>query len=301
MSQLTKLIQSLRQPLAIEPLFLQQFVGVIGRKLAGERFSGADLHAELGIQAAAGRREASGPPHLAVIPIQGVVARHAHSMGASTKDIAASTRAAVNARGVDGILYLVDSPGGTVGDVPETADVIREAGKVKPTLAMIDGLGASAGYWLAAAANEVWTPMSSDGVGSIGVYTLHEDWSENLAKEGVKVSAISAGKYKTEGAPWQEMSTETRDFLQAQVDEAYTWFVKDVARFRGDSQTNVRNGYGEGRVLGAEDALKAKLIDRIGGIDEALGRLESQANRRRGPKASVLRERLALDSARLTA
>lgn len=294
MSDLVHLLQSLRGPLAVEPAFGRAFAGIVAQHLRGTRFSGADLHAALGVAAPSERAETPAPPTIAVIPIRGVIARHAHSMGASTEDIVRATRAAVNSRHVDAILYVVDSPGGTVGGVPEAADEIHAAGQVKPTMAYVDGLSASAGYWLSAAAREVMASRSADGVGSIGVYTIHQDLSKALEQDGVAVTPISAGKFKLEAAPWEPLTDEAREFLQAQVDEAYGWFTAAVATYRADTPANVRNGYGEGRVLGAKDAKAANLIDRVGTLDDAIARLASKVGKRGGRRAQVERERLAL-------
>lgn len=294
MSDLVHLLQSLQGPLAVDPRFGRAFADVLAQHLRGRAFSGADLHAALGIPKAATPAESPAPPQIAVIPIRGVVARHAHSLGASAEDISRATRAALNSRHVDAILYLVDSPGGTVGGVPEAADEIFAAGEQKPTLAYVDGLSASAGYWLAAAAREVWAPKSADGIGSIGVYTIHQDLSKALEQDGVTVTPISAGKYKLEGAPWEPLADDARAFLQASVDEAYGWFTKAVATYRNDTPANVRNGYGEGRVLGAADAKAANLIDKVGTLDDAVARLASKVGKRRGRRAQVERERLAL-------
>lgn len=303
-SQLTHFLQSLSKPLAVEPGFGAIMARLlVGKMLRGDALTGEVLHAELGVpsrerQAASlsERQQRAASARIAVIPIVGVVAQRAHSMGASTDQIGAMVDAAVADSRVDAILFDVDSPGGTIYGVPETAAKIREAAAVKPSLAIANSLSASAGYWLAAAAGEVWTTPTGD-VGSIGVYTIHQDIRGMLEAEGVKVTAIAAGKYKLEGAPWAELTPEAEAHLQAGVDEAYGWFVRDVAAFRGDSRANVRSGYGEGRVLGAAQALEAKLVDRIGTFEEAVARLSQQVQAsRRGKRADTLRRRMALDT-----
>jgi len=71
------------------------------------------------------------------------------------------------------------------------------------------------------------------------------------------------------------------------VEEAYNWFVRDVARFRNATQEAVRNGYGEGRVLTADAAVKAGLADRIGTLEETVARLASGAKARRGAQVGA--------------
>ena len=288
------------QPLVMERRTLEALVDVFRRKLAGASFTGEQLHAELGVAAPRTRspREGAG---IAVIPIQGVFTQHpSFSLGTSTDEIGQALNVALASNQVDAILLDVDSPGGTIGGVPELADKIAAARQQKPIVAFANGLMASAAYWLSAAASEVVVTPSGE-VGSIGVYMLHEDWSRNLAQEGVTVTAISAGKYKTEGAPWEPLNAEAEAHMRAMVDEAYGWFVKAVADGRHDSQANVRAGYGEGRVLGAKEALRAKLVDRVATYDETVQRLATRVTRanRRGASADVLGRRLALDTENL--
>lgn len=298
---LTQLLQALSAPLLLEPAMGAKLVSVFGRKLLhGESFDGARLHTELGIASPGSRQSVARDAKIAVIPIVGIIAQRAQSLGTSTDEIGAMVDRAVADTDVIGILYDVDSPGGTVPGVPETAMRIREAAKVKASLALSNGLAASAGFWLAAAAGEVWQTKSGDGVGSIGVWTAHEDWSKFLEQEGVDITLISAGKYKTEGNPWEPLSPEAKAFLRGRVDEVYDWFTADVAQDRGDTPANVRAGYGEGRVLSGKAAVKAGLANKIGTFEEAVERLVAKAKpKRSGPKVAVLREQLALDAARL--
>lgn len=299
MKQIPQLVHALSaQPLVIERRTLTTLVDLFRRKLSGASFNGAELHAELGIATPPTIKPSREAGAIAVIKIRGMITQHpVMSLGTSTDEIGAALNAALANDKVDAILLDVDSPGGTIGGIPELADRIAAARDVKPIVAFANGLMASAAYWLGSQAAEVVATPSGD-VGSIGVYMLHEDWSQHLEREGIAITAISAGKYKTEGAPWEPLSAEAEDHFRARVEEAYGWFIKAVARGRGDSQANVRSGYGEGRVLGAAQALKAGLVDRVATFEETVGRLAAKVQRstKRGPGADLLRRRLALDS-----
>jgi ClpP class serine protease len=118
--------------------------------------------------------------------------------------------------------------------------------------------------------------MPSGSVGSIGVFAAHEDLSAALEKEGIKMTLISAGKYKVAGNPFEKLSDEERAEVQARVNDAYGQFVKDVARGRETTPAAVRSGYGEGRMLEAKAAKAAGMIDRIATMDETLARLTAR-------------------------
>lgn len=214
---------------------------------------------------------------VAVLPIFGTIAPRmnlltAASGGASIEGLTKDFRSLMADPNISAIVLDIDSPGGSVEGVDEFASEIFEARGKKKIVAQANYLAASAAYWLGSAASEfVASPSAS--VGSIGVFAMHTDYSEAYAKAGVKPTIISAGKYKTEGNDAQPLSDDARSFVQARVDEFYGMFVKAVARNRGESMKAVKEGYGQGRVLGAQAAKDAGMVDRVATLDETLGRL----------------------------
>lgn len=192
--------------------------------------------------------------------------------GTSVQKLTAQFRQAISDPGVKAIVLDVDSPGGGVSGVFELADEIREARGRKKIVGVANSLAASAAYAICAAASEV-VVAPSGMIGSIGVFSAHEDHSKELEKLGVAITYVKAGKYKTEGAETEPLGEEARAYMQSQVDDFFDTFVRSVAQSRNDSQTNVRNGYGQGRVLTAAKGLKSNLANRIGTLDEVLLRL----------------------------
>jgi signal peptide peptidase SppA len=290
-----EILRALSGPLLLEPSFGRLLSSVLARKLGGQSFDGGRLHAELNV-AMPGQRQTPKSKNIAVIPVYGMISQHAMSMGAGIDALAAQRERALADPNVDAILWDFDSPGGTINGVPEEADKIREAGQIKPTAAIANGMAGSAAYWLASAANEVWVTKSGDGAGSIGVYTIHKDLTAALEAEGVKVTAISAGKYKLEGADFIPLSDEYRAFLEERVAEAYGWFTKDVATYRGATVAQVKGGFGEGRMLRGKAAVDAGLADRVGSIEDALARLARRKAPKTGMSAAYRERQLTLDA-----
>lgn len=221
---------------------------------------------------------ASAPGAVAVLTLRGLVTPRGTIIdelcggGGGLETFQANLSEAVASDDVASILIDIDSPGGLVDLVPETAALIREARGVKPVVAISNTLSASAAYWLASQADEiVVTP--SGFVGSIGVYMAHEDWSGHQEKTGRKTTLVSAGRFKTEGNPFEPLSDEARAAMQSEVDELYDMFVEDVAAGRGVAAQVVRTGYGEGRVLTARRAVSAGLADRIATADEVIAEM----------------------------
>jgi signal peptide peptidase SppA len=193
--------------------------------------------------------------------------------GGTTFDaLTEQVQAAVADPNVKTIFFDVDSPGGNVAGASEFAREVLRARTIKPVIAHANHMMASAAYWAMSGATEIVGSPSSL-VGSIGVYAIHNDISEALAQMGVKRSVISAGKYKAEGADGGPLSDGALAHVQGLVDGSYGRFVGDVAKGRGIRPSDVRDGYGQGRTLSADQALDARLIDRIATSQETLARV----------------------------
>jgi|ERR1700733_4135959 len=158
---------------------------------------------------------------------------------------------------------VIDSPGGSVLGLPETADVIHAANKVKPVRAFITGIAASAAYWLASQASTI-TVTPSGEVGSVGVLDLHADISKMLEDQGVKLTAVTAGPYKTERAPFAPLSDDAKAHMQTGVNAWYADFLSAVRRGRG-ARVRPDSNFGGGRMMGSYDAQVTGLVDFVSG------------------------------------
>lgn len=178
---------------------------------------------------------------------------------------------------IGAIVLHVDSPGGQSFGVEETATKIYNARGTKPIYSIADSVAASAAYWLATSADTlICTPGGI--VGSVGVYVMHIDQSKALEMEGVKVTMVSAGKYKTELSPFGPLSAEAIDNQQKYVDVLHDKFVNALKRNRNTTVDHVRTNYGQGRTMMAGDALANGMCDRIMSMEELMSRLTGGAS-----------------------
>lgn len=266
-------------PWAILPATLTAIVDLIALRVRGDRLSEEEVQARIG--AGPPRKDLQRAGAVAVIPIYGVITPKADvfsqmSGGTSVDRIQTMFRDAMGDSSVQALVLDVDSPGGQVDLIPELAAEMRAARGTKPVVAVANTLAASAAYWLAAQADEVVvTPSGS--VGSVGVFAAHDDISAMQEKLGVKTTLISAGKFKTEGNPFQPLDAEALAHIQSLVDEAYGMFVNDLAKGRRVSVDTVRQGFGQGRVLRAKNALEAGMIDRIDTLEATVKRFTRPA------------------------
>lgn len=269
-------------PWAIQPEKLDAIVGFLLLRASGGAASEETL-AEIRAnrQEMSARRNSApvaGGGSVAVLPLYGLISHRAGMVGdmsapegTSTEKFGAQFRQAVADPGVKAIVIDVDSPGGTVDGVPELAAEIFEARDKKPITAVANSLMASAAYWIGCAAGDLAVSPSAV-VGSVGVYTAHQDESKYLENAGVKTTLISAGKYKTEANPYEPLGDEARAAMQQMVNDYYSLFVKAVAKGRGVNADAVRGGFGEGRVVTAQQAVKLGMADRVATLDQVLSK-----------------------------
>jgi signal peptide peptidase SppA len=275
-------------PWAILPATLAAIVDLIALRVRGERLSEEEVQARIG--AGPPRRNAQRAGAVAVLPIYGVITPKADvftqmSGGTSVDRIQAMFREAMADDTVSALVLDVDSPGGQVDLIPELAAEMRAARGSKPVVAVANTLAASAAYWLAAQADEVVvTPSGS--VGSVGVFAAHDDISAMQEKLGVKTTLISAGKFKTEGNPFEPLDEEARAHIQSLVDEAYGMFVGDLAKGRRVSVETVRGEFGQGRLVTAKNALSSGMVDRVDTLEATVKRFMRPA-RPNGQRAAA--------------
>ena len=261
-------------PWAILPAKLAALEDVVIRHVSGEKLSAEEVQAAIhGAQRPADRRVNT----VAVLPLFGTIFPRANMMtdmsgATSAERFGQQFASLVDDPAISAIVLDVDSPGGQVSGVQELSQMIFDARGKKPIIAVANHCMASAAYWIGTSADEVVVTPSGE-VGSIGVFTVHEDMSAALEKAGLKVTFISAGKYKVEGNPYEPLGDEAKAAIQESVSETYNDFLDAVARNRGVSASDVRVGYGEGRMLSARQAVKAGMADRIATLDETINRL----------------------------
>lgn len=170
---------------------------------------------------------------------------------------------------VRAVVLRVDSPGGTVSGsdrIWREVGLVRDRGK--PVVASMGGLAASGGYYVAAAADQVYAEPTTL-TGSIGVILEVPVIEGLLEKLGVEFQTIKTGRWKDSPSLFRPMSDEERGRWNRLIDDAYQRFVRVVAQGRGLPLARVLP-VADGRVLTASEALDARLVDAIGYQDDAI-------------------------------
>ncbi|TAK45256.1 MAG: signal peptide peptidase SppA [Betaproteobacteria bacterium] len=276
---MSKLLDIVNAPWALEPAKLEQLVAIYCGHLRGEK---VDLQA---IEAQLGRPLANEPQTyeivdgVAILPMEGMLAKRMNlfskvSGGTSTELLGRELRKAQEDPRVHAMILAIDSPGGQVDGTQALADQVfglRASGK--PVVALADGAMTSGAYWIGSAAAEIYIAGDTVITGSIGVATQHVDVSRNNEKWGITVTDIYAGKYKRIASENKPLSEEGRAHIQALVDKMYGVFVDQVARHRGTEADTVLKNMAEGRLFVGREAIAAGLVDGVSTLDQLIADL----------------------------
>lgn len=282
------------EPWAILPESLAVVVEIVTRHFSGDKLDPDEVQMRIhGAKRPDDRVVAAGPgmipsnpgiKSVAVLPLFGTIFPRANMMtqvsGATSAEMYGKKfDQLVNDPEIGAIVLDVDSPGGQASGIEELSQKIYDARGRKPVVAVANHTMASGAYWIGTAADELVISPSGE-VGSIGVIAMHEDISAALEQEGIKVTLLREGKYKGEGNPYEPLSEETRAAFQSRMAEIYDTFVNAVARNRGVEADAVRNGFGEGRMVGASQAVEMGMADQVATLDETIARLFQGGARR---------------------
>lgn len=169
---------------------------------------------------------------------------------------------------VKAIVLRIDSPGGSA----LTSDLIwREieiTKKAKPVIVSMGNLAASGGYYIACNANKIFAENSTI-TGSIGVFGVLPNFSQITNKYGINSELVETHKNASGYSPFEPLDADFRNFTQEGVENIYKTFVTRVATGRKMTFAQV-DAIAQGRVWAGSDALKLGLVDKIGGMDDAL-------------------------------
>ncbi len=207
---------------------------------------------------------------VAIVQLHGTMMKQQSSFGQSTSTVFArrQIRSAARRKDIQAILYHIDSPGGTVAGTNDLADDMFDARQRKPTAAFIEDLGASAAYWAASQAGQVFMNPSGSA-GAIGTFAVIYDMSRAAKNDGFETHVIKAGRFKGLGTPGSEITPEQLEMLQERVDQLNEFFIQSVARGRGMSLNQVRE-LADGRVHIGQAAVKLGLVDDLKSLEQAI-------------------------------
>lgn len=199
-----------------------------------------------------------------ILPFRGLVDE---PLITTPSDVESFIKTAENEPGITGIIFEINSPGGTPVASERIAEVIRNT--ELPVVAVVGDVAASGGYLAAAAADHIIASPMSD-VGSIGVNMSYVENSKQNEEEGLTYVQLTSAEFKDAGSPDRPITDAERAMFQADLDSVHDAFVSLVATYRNLDIGTVE-ALANGASMPGTRALESKLIDSLGGFAEARG------------------------------
>ena len=208
-----------------------------------------------------GKATASAKRHTALVRVEGLIAS---STEASAKNLIGALRIAFKDNNTVGVILQINSPGGSpvqAGEIYDEIWKLREQYPKIPVHAVVSDVCASGGYYIAAAAQNIYANQASI-VGSIGVRMDSFGFTEAIAKLGVERRAYAAGVNKDFLDPFKPVNPDEVQHLQGMLDAIHQQFIAAVKKGRGErlkDQPEIFSGLmwtgAQGVELGLVDAL----------------------------------------------
>ncbi|HOY61964.1 MAG: putative signal peptide peptidase SppA [bacterium ADurb.Bin236] len=191
--------------------------------------------------------------------------------------------------GVKALVVRINSPGGSAAGSQEIYDaLLRFKQKKKPVIISMGDVAASGGYYIAAAGDTIFADPATL-TGSIGVIFSLVGYEELFKKVGLDSNVIKSVEHKDIGSPYRPMTEEERQILQGAVDNIHSQFISHVAKGRGMDIEEVSK-LADGRLYTGEQALGNKLVDKMGGMHEAVEFAAKKAGMPSSPKLEYLQK-----------
>jgi ClpP class serine protease len=231
---------------------------------------------------------------IAQIRIEGILTQYGPDLwdqlfgisGTSYVAVIDAINEAVDDPDVEKIELIMNTPGGEVNGLDAVYQAV--AGSAKPVVAINMGLIASAGYWIAVAADKILADSAIVETGSIGILVSGIDRTEQLAREGIRVVDIVS-----ENAPNKAPKVSTDEGVEGirtRINAIERVFIARVAMGRGVSEEQVKSDFGRGSVLIADDPSNANDALSVGMIDGILYTPQSKQDNTNIAAASAIDE-----------
>ncbi len=200
-------------------------------------------------------------PRVAIVELEGVIIE--------VDDIVRELKAHRENPSIRAVVMRINSPGGVVAPTQELHDAVlrlRQAGK--PVVASLGAVAASGGYYVAVACDQIYANPGTL-TGSIGVIMQLANLEQLLKKVGVDYVVVKAGQFKDIGNVARAMTPDERRVMQALLDDVHGQFIGAVATGRKLPREDVVR-LADGRVFSGTQAKELRMVDALGGLEDAV-------------------------------
>ncbi len=194
---------------------------------------------------------------------------------------------------IKAVVLRIDSPGGSAvasETIRQAIERLKQAGK--PVIVSMGSMAASGGYWMASAADEIWA-YPTTLTGSIGVFGLFPGFDRGLNTLGIHTDGLGTTQIAGGMRSDRPLHPELAKVIQMSVDNVYSDFISHVSKGRNMDAAKVRT-LAEGRVWTGADAFKLGLVDKLGGLDEAITAAAKRAKLGKNYQVKRIRPKLGM-------
>lgn len=230
-----------------------------------------------------GKWDEFGGPKVALLEVDGLIT--------NSEQVIEHIRHHMENETVRAFVIRINSPGGGVAPSQEIYEEIKKVRQMheKPVVASLSTVGASGGYYIAAAADKIVANPGSI-TGSIGVIIQIPNISDLLNKVGIRSVIIKSGRYKDLASATRELTPAERKLLQQLIDDIHDQFIEAVAEGRGLSREQVET-VADGRIFSGRQALELGLVDQLGNLQDAIDTAAKMGGIEGKPQIVQIKER----------
>ncbi len=188
--------------------------------------------------------------------------------GIQSDKLSRTIRIARRDSSIKAIVLRINSPGGSALGSELIWREVKLAQETKPTIVSMGDLAASGGYYIACAADSILAQPNTL-TGSIGIFGMIPNSGELMKKLGLTFDGVKTNKYADIPSLTRPFNSDERDLMQRYIEHGYGVFLKRCADGRHTSIGEI-DSVGQGRVWSGSNALEIGLVDKLGGIDDAV-------------------------------
>lgn len=218
---------------------------------------------------------------VAIIPINGPIMKTENCDEPGTANILTTMQQLAANPDIKGFVLQIDSPGGTVDGTQVFAEAIKSLSTQKPVVSFVDGMMASAAYWIGSSTEHIMASTATDMIGSIGTMVSWADFKGMYEQKGVKLHEAYASDSVDKNALFRDANNGDYSTLQKELlDPVNKVFTSTVSANRAGKINTAKENVLTGKIYMAADAIKNGLIDSIGTLDKAVA-MVSKINSKR--------------------
>lgn len=191
------------------------------------------------------------------------------SGGIQSDELSRTIRIARRDSSIKAIVLRINSPGGSALGSELIWREVKLAQESKPTVVSMGDLAASGGYYIACAADSI-VAQPNTLTGSIGIFGMIPNTGELMKKIGLSFDGVKTNKFSDLPSLTRPFTSDERDLMQSYIERGYDVFLKRCADGRHTTTASI-DSVGQGRVWAGVNALEIGLVDKIGGLDDAIG------------------------------